>query len=70
MPVYNANHLLGIEQMSLPSLKQEIKSQEGYLVHGLTIYMFGTSKRSTLKEVIICRVTIVTMFMSVGSLKN
>jgi hypothetical protein len=70
MPIYNANHSLGIKQMSLPSLKQEIQSQEGYLIHGLTIYMFGTSQISTLKEGIICRVTNVTMFMFVRSLKN
>lgn len=70
MPIYNANHSLGIKQMSLPSLKQETKSQEGYLVHGLTIYMFGPSQRSTIKEGIICRVTDVTMFVSIRSPKN
>jgi hypothetical protein len=32
MPVYNANHSLGVKKMSLPSLKQEAKSQEGYLI--------------------------------------
>jgi len=30
----------------LPSLKQKVENQKGYLIHGLAIYMLGPSQRS------------------------
>jgi hypothetical protein len=34
----------------LPSLKQKVESQKGYLIHGLAIYMLGPSQRSAYIE--------------------
>jgi hypothetical protein len=47
--ICNANHSLVVKQMSpfsLPSLKQKVESQNGYLIHALAIYMLGPSQRS------------------------
>jgi len=47
--ICNANHSLVVKQMSpfpLPSLKQKVENQKGYLIHGLAIYMLGPSQRS------------------------